>query len=44
MVVQLHVLEKNSQLSIIRVRGGKVTDNPKPQLKQEQSKYGTKWI
>jgi hypothetical protein len=33
----------NSQLSEIMV-GRRVTDNPKPQLKQKQSKHGTKWI
>jgi hypothetical protein len=24
--------------------GGKVTDNPKPWLKQKQTKHDTKWI
>jgi hypothetical protein len=33
----------NSQLSRVMV-AGKVTDNPKPGLKQKQSKHGTKWI
>jgi hypothetical protein len=32
------------QLSVIWVNWGKVTDNPKPQLKQKQSLHGTKWI
>jgi hypothetical protein len=33
----------NSQLSGL-CRGSKVIDNPKPLLKQKQSKHGTKWI
>jgi hypothetical protein len=34
-----------SQLLIIQGNGGeKVMDNPKPWLKQKQSKYDTKWI
>jgi hypothetical protein len=37
--------EGESQLSIIGDnRGRKFMDNPKPRLKQKQSKHGTKWI
>jgi hypothetical protein len=33
------------QLSVVPGNGGgKVMDNPKPQLKQKQSKHGIKWI
>jgi hypothetical protein len=37
--------EEESQLSIIGDnKGRKFMDNPKPRLKQKQSKHGTKWI
>jgi hypothetical protein len=40
----LTLLHIYSQLSIIQVMGGggDITDNPKPWLKQKQSKHGTK--
>jgi hypothetical protein len=42
MFSQYHVPEKKYiQLSIIWGKGG---DSPKPELKQKQSKQGTKWI
>jgi hypothetical protein len=37
--------ENFSELSIIQGNGGgKITDNPKPQLKQKQLKHSTKWF
>jgi hypothetical protein len=39
------IFKSHRQLSIIQGNGGrKVMDNPKPWLKQKQSKHGTKWI